>query len=162
MRETIKTVTHEIEGKECSFQIKKMDALKASFLLKFVTEKLLPLLEAAKDVFIEHDEKETEEEVVQKRMTTIMTVVPQALASISEEELRNFEIKCLQTVNMWLPAGWQPVMMGDKFGVEEVEYDPMIALILCYEVVEFNFKGFFGGKGLSSLLPRQSSSPQEV
>ena len=162
MRETIKKVTHEIDGKECSFQIKKMDALKASFLLKFVTEKLLPLLNGAKELFISHDENDTEEEVVQKRMDTIMTIIPQALSSISEAELRNFEIKCLQTVDMLMPAGWQPVMMGDKFGVEEVEYDPMVALMLCYDVVEFNFKGFFGEKGLGSLLPLRNSLPQEA
>lgn len=162
MRETTKQVTHEVDGKELTFQIRKMNALQGAFLIKFVTEKLLPLLDGLQNVFIQDEEIEDKDETIKQRTSAIMEMIPKALSSISEEELMNFEMKCLQTVDLLLPAGWQPVMVGKNFTVEDIEYEPLTALLLCYDVIEFNFRGFFGGKGLSSLLPRQSSSLQDA
>ena len=160
MREISKEVKHtfdSFEGEEKTFQIKKMNALEGSVLLKFVGEKLLPLFSAVQDVFVpSEDEEITEEELTARRSEAIMKLIPQALESISEDELMRFEQKCLNTVEILLPAGWQPVMRGKNFGVEELEYDPIAALLLCYEVVEFNLSGFFGGKGLASFLPNRN------
>ena len=159
MRETIKKVTREVEGEEMTFQIRKMNALSGSVLLKFVAEKLLPLFSGMQDMFNQEiKEGETAEEVAQKRSKAVMEIIPQALASISEEELISFEEKCLNTVDALKPAGWQPVMSGKNFGVEELENDPIAVLLLCYDVMEFNLGGFFGGKGLTSILPRKNTS----
>lgn len=162
MRETVKKVTHEIDGEEATFQIHKMNALEGSFMIKFVAEKLIPLVDGFQTMFEESDEDATVEEVAKKRTENIMDIVPKALASISEEELIGFEKKCLRHVEMLMGAGWQKVMIDNDFGVEEVEYDPLLALMLCFDVVQFNFSGFFGGKGLSSLLNPQSSSKQNA
>lgn len=160
MRETIKKVTHKVEDEELIFQIHKMNALDGSFLIKFVAEKLIPLIDGFQAIFADTGEINSEadaEAIAKKRTDSIIEVVPKALASISKEELHSFQKDCLNNVDMMKPAGWQKVMSGETFGVEEVEYDPMLALILCFDVVEFNFSGFFGGKGLSSLLPRQNT-----
>lgn len=169
MREIAKQVKHEIDGEEKVFQIRKMNALDGSYLLKFVIEKVMPLIDNIQDVFIDfapvvddgEDEKAAAkalEEVTQKRMAAVTELIPKALASISKEELFDFEKQCLRCVDMMYSAGWQPVMIGDSFGVEEVEYDPIMALVLCFDVVSFNFSGFFAGKGLGSLLSPQNSS----
>jgi len=157
MRETVKKFTHEIDGEELIFQVHKMDALHGSFLLKFVAEKLLPLIDSFQTIFVDID-GEDEEEVAKKRTDAIMRVIPKALQSISKEELFDFERQCLNSVDIMMPAGWIEVMDGDHFSVEEVKYDPFLALILCFDVVTFNFSGFFGGKGLSSLLKPQLTS----
>ena len=159
MREITKRVVHEVnEGEKLEFQVRKMNALDGSYLIKFVAEKLIPLIDGFQSIFSNSEEElksEAEiEALTKKRTETIVEVIPKALASISKEELYSFQKQCLNNVEMMYPAGWQKVMTGDTFGVEEVEYDPLLALLLCYDVVEFNFSGFFAGKALSSLLPQ--------
>lgn len=161
MRTITKEVEHEIDGTTYKFQIKKMDALRGSYLLKFCTEKLLPLFDGLKGAFSAIPEGTKEEDVqkiAQERTDMLLEVIPKALSSISEEELISFEMRCLETVSMLKPAGWQPVIIGKSFGVEEVESDVGTVLMLCYEVVEFNMGSFFGGKSLGSLLSLKNSS----
>lgn len=158
MRVTTKEVEHEVDGKMCKFQIKKMDALHGSYLLKFCSEKLLPLLDNIKAVVEPVKEGDDPEKVAEERTKVVLDIIPKALASLSEEELISFEIRCLNTVSMLYPAGWQPVMSGNNFGVEELEDDLMTVLLLCYEVVEFNMGSFFGGKRLGSMLSQIGSS----
>ena len=159
MRITTKEVKHEVDGKELTFQIRKMDALHGSYLMKFCAEKFLPLINDVQGLF-GGDQPTNEEEVAEiakERTEKVLTMIPKALASLSEDELINFEIRCLQTVDVLLPAGWQPVMMGKEFGIEELEDDIKTVLILCYEVVEFNMGSFFGGKSLASFLPQKNT-----
>lgn len=157
MREIIKDVTREIDGEKMTFQLRKMNALQATCLLKFVTEKVLPVIEGTQTIF-RNTEDATEEEAIKERSESMMGIIAKALGTISDEELINFEKRCLHTVYVSKPAGWQPVMMGDSFGVDELEYDALNVLSLCYEVVQFNFSGFFDGKSLASILPLQASS----
>lgn len=161
MRETVKSVFHEVEEEKCEFQIHKMDALQGACLLKFVTEKLVPLIGGVQEIF-EKTEGDDQDAVIKDRTEKIMKIIPKALESISDKELIDFEKRCLRTVEIKKPAGWQPVMIGDDFGVDELAYDPLTALVLCYDVVEFNFGGFFGGKGLASVLPLPNSSQQNA
>jgi len=160
MRITTKEVKHEVDGQEMTFQIKKMDALRGSYLMKFCAEKFLPVLNKAQNMFSEDEQPKNEEEVqilAKKRTEEIFTLIPEVLSTMTEEELISFETRCLQTVEVLKPAGWQPVMVGNHFGVEELEDDIKTVLILCYEVVEFNMGSFFGGKSLASLLHRKNT-----
>jgi len=158
MRETTKKVTHMIEEKEYTFRVRKLNALDGSFMLKFVAEKLIPLIDSFQSIFVDHDDDEKNvEAVAEKRTDAVLNVIPKALASISKEELYDFQKQCLNNVDILLEAGYQKVMSGDDFGTEVVEYDPLLALLLCYDVVSFNFASFFGGKGLSSVLKLQNS-----
>ena len=124
MRITEKEVKHEVDGQELTFQIKKMDALHGSYLMKFVAEKFLPVLNDVQGLFDDGEQKPKNEKemdaIAKARTEKVLTVIPKALASLTEEELINFEIRCLQTVSVLKPAGWQPVLVGNSFGVEEL------------------------------------------
>lgn len=162
MRETEKIVKKEIDGEEYTFKIQKMNALHGSFLMKFCAEKLLPVFNSMQGIFenVEVDEntdEETKKRIAEEKTSEAFALLPGALASISEDELIKFETRCLQTVYIEIPGGWQPVMQGDSFVVGILEYDAMTVLMLCYDVLEFNLSGFFGGKGLSSLLKKQDT-----
>ena len=158
MRETTKQVKHEVDGKEMTFQIRKMDALRGATLAKFATEKIVPLFAQLKDLFAPIPEGEKAEDVIAERMESITSIIPEALKNISDDELIALETKCLRTVDALLPAGWHPVMIGDKFGVQEVETDIVTALLLTYDVIEFNMGSFFQGNSLTSFLNRLNTS----
>ncbi len=159
MRETTKQVVHEVdEGQEMAFMIHKMNALQGSYLVKFCTEKLLPIFAEVRSAFTAPEDGQTEQEVTEERTARVFELIPKALASLSEEEVMNLETRCLQAVDAIYPGGLVPVMKGNNFNVEEVEYDIMLALTLCYEVIEFNLGSFFGGKNLGSVLQNLSSS----
>lgn len=163
MRETVKDITHEIEGEERRFRIHKMDALRGSFLMKFCAEKLLPVFNAMQNIYKDIDVEQIKDEeekkaVVEQQTNNVMAILINAISSISEEELVKFEIRCLQTVEMDTEGGWIYVMSGDKFNIGILEYDTMTVLMLCYDVIEFNLSGFFGGNSLSSLLLKPTTS----
>ena len=171
MRETVKQIEFSSGEEKKTYQIHKMNALEGSYLIKFCSEKLLPAYNSIQSIFsassidpdLEGDElKAAEEAVAQERMEKIMTVIPEALANLTEKELMSFEIRCLQTVEVLKPAGWQPVMINGRFGDEELEYDTVSVLRLVYEVLVFNLGSFFGGGSLGSLLNSRSSSPQNA
>ena len=160
MRITTKEVKHEVEGQEMTFQIRKMDALHGSYLMKFCAEKFLPVLNDVQSLFSEPTPKKKAdaEELARKRTEQVIQLIPKALMALSEEELINFEVRCLQTVDVLKPAGWICVMDGkSSFAIEELENDIKTVLLLCYEVVEFNMGSFFGGNSLTSVLNRQNT-----
>lgn len=157
MRELYKDVEMELDGKKYLFKIKKMDALSTNNILKLLTEKLLPgvpnLREVIAGVSIPEDaQPEDLQKIALKRSEAIFTTLPKILSLISEEEFMDLERKCLRTVSVMLPAGPQPVMINNRFGFEELEYESSAVLMLCYEVIAFNVKGFFGESSLSSFL----------
>ena len=159
MRVTTKEVKHEVNGQEMTFQIRKMDALHGSYLMKFCAEKFLPVMNDVQGLFNEElpEDKEKADRIMKMKTDKVFQLIPKALSALSEDELINFEIRCLQTVDVLKPAGWVCVMDGKHFGIEELEEDIKTMLILCYEVVEFNMGSFFGGNSLSSLLHRQNT-----
>ena len=162
MREITKEVTHEIEGTEWRFMIKKMDALRGSFLMKFCAEKLMPVFNKMQTVFQGDSGKTYANEEEKKAAADAMTaeainMLVAAIAAISEEELITFEKRCLSTVRIFADGEWTKIMDGDQICVGILEYDTMTVLLLCYDVLEFNLSGFFGGSSLGSLLPRQNT-----
>lgn len=167
MRETTKEIKLEVDGKEMTFQIRKMDALHGTYLLKFCAEKILPVYNGLQDIFTgdklpENASEEDANRVARERTEKVISMIPEALSKLSEEELMLFEVRCLQTVDCLKPAGWQPVMIGKEFGIEEIEYDAIATLRLVFEVLSFNLGSFFGGKALASFLSSQASSPQNA
>ena len=154
MREITKEVTLEVEGKEMTFVITKMNAFNGAYLMKFVTERLLPAIGELQDAFVIKDGEleKGEEEIVKERVQNVMPMISKFLESISEEDLIKLEKSCLRTVQCKMPAGLQNVLNGDSFGIPELEYDVANTLILCYYVIEYNTQGFFAGKHLGSFL----------
>ena len=157
MRETTQVVKHEVDGEEMSFQIRKLNAFDGAWLFKFATEKILPLYDNVGGLFADPKDGQTQEDVIKSRTDTITTMIPAALASITQEELTVFMRQCLSNVSALLDSGWRTVLVDDEFMVPEVEYDTMLALVLCYDVIAFNMQGFFGGGRLASVLKRLRS-----
>ena len=170
MRETTKQIKFGPEGEEKTYQIHKMNALAGSYLIKFCSEKLLPVYNSIQDIFSksdievgEMDEAELEKreaEITNMRVQKVLEMIPEALSRLTEKELTEFEVRCLQTVEVLKPAGWQYVMIGGHFGDEDLEYDIGAVLRLVYEVLVFNSGSFFGGGNLLSLLNSKNSSQQ--
>ena len=168
MRETIKRIKIGPEGEEKEYQIHKMNALAGSYLIKFCSEKLLPVYNSLQNAFSSTDtdiEGLTDEQIAEKeakvakeRTQAVIRLIPEALSKLSEKELMEFEVRCLQTVEILKPAGWQAVMINGRFGDEDLEYDLGTVLRLVYEVLVFNLGSFFGGANLSSLLNNSGSS----
>ena len=168
MREVTKRIKFEVGGEETEFQIRKMNALSGSYLIKFCAEKLLPVYNSLQDIFSvskvdtdgmdEETLKMEEEKVSKERTEKLLEMIPEALSRLPEDELMAFEIRCLRTVDVLKKAGWQPVMIGDNFGDENLEYDIVAVLRLVYEVLVFNLGSFFGEKSLLSSLSKQSTS----
>lgn len=161
MRDITKEVVLTLEGdKEMTFVITKMDAFSGASLMKFVTEKLLPAIGEVQDALVikEGENLDNESELVKERVQSVMPMISKFLESISDEELVRLEKSCLKTVKCKMPAGYQPVLIGDSFGIPELEYDPINVLLLCYYVIEYNAQGFFAGKHLGSLLSKLNTS----
>lgn len=168
MREVTKQIKLKLGEEERTFQIRKMNALAGSYLIKFCAEKLLPVYNALQKSFSsdmtgiekldEKQLKEKEEQVATSRTERLLTMIPEALSRLPEDEMMSFEIRCLQSVDVLKKAGWQPVMIGERFGDEDLEYDIAAVLRLVYEVLSFNLGSFFGEGSLLSLLNRQNSS----
>ncbi len=160
MREITKEIKFDVDGREMTFQIRKFDVLKATYVAKLAIEKIVPIFTTLEGVMtpIPKDIKKEEiDAIVKERTAKVMDNLPSLLSKLTEDELNFLMKRCLQHVDVLLPAGWQPVMIGDKFGVDELEYDEWAALRLFYEVLEFNLGSFFGGKNLSSILNRLNS-----
>lgn len=169
MREVTKQIKFMVGEEERTFQIRKMNALAGSYLIKFCAEKLLPVYNSLQDIFASQSvdasglEGEAlakkEEEVAMARTERLFQMIPDALSKLPEDEMIAFEVRCLQTVDILKKAGWQPVMIGERFGDEDLEYDIGATLRLVYEVLVFNLGSFFGEGSLLSLLNRQNTSP---
>ena len=158
MRQLTKEVKHTIDETEYTFQIKKMDALSCSYLLKIVLEKLLPVFSKAQEIFTgKKGEGKNVDKIVAERTNELMTMIPEVLASMTEEDLLTLEKRCLSTVSVQFPMGWRPLFDQGSFVIEELEYDVMTVLLLCYEVIDFNTESFFGGKSLGSALKSPST-----
>ena len=158
MREVTKQVKHEVDGKEMTFQIRKMNVIDGAYLAKFGTEKLLPVFNAMDRIGNADGGKAPAEQMLQLKTDQAIELIANTLHSLSREEMAELITMCLQTVDALLPAGWCAVMVNGYFGVPELEHDTKLGLILCYQVIDFNLGDFFGGKSLGSLLPNLSSS----
>lgn len=143
-----------VELGDSTYRVKKMTALDGGCLFKFVAEKLLPSLQ--KLGILSETPEGSPVDVDGQTMETIISM----LHNISNSELRQLMIDCLNVSEKSLKAGWQPVMIGRNFGVAELEYDTMTCLQLCANVIVWNFSDFFGGNGLNLSLVKPNTSKQ--
>ena len=124
MREIIKTVSVQVDGKPKDFRLTKLDAFSGAILLRMLSG--MP--------------KESGRDPVLGFITFL-----------SEPDLRSLMITCLQHCEVLLPAGWIPVMTRGEWSYPELEHDTAVCLKLCIEEVLWTLKGFFGGGGSTSL-----------
>ena len=82
-----------------------------------------------------------------------LDTVASALDKISGEDFDYIVTKSLQSISEVLPAGEAPVMYSNGgYGVEGIEYDPILVLRLTCEAVMWSCGDFFDGNRLSSVM----------
>lgn len=151
LRETVKT----IEINEETYHVRKMPPWTATYLVKLVAAKVLPILSMT--------ESTNGSDVTENLANVLTDSLPNVLDSISEDELKNIMIKCLNYADKVLPAGPQQIMRNQAFGVRGVESDFMLCMNLVIEVIKFNCADFFEGLGsiLSRVKDNSTSQPKQ-
>ena len=134
-----KTITLPYRGETLTFRLRKPDAFSGAFLLRIILRRLLPVIESASDML----------SCAEKEFTVhdMYALAEQFLSSLAEDELRRLMTICLRHVDLSLPAGWQPVMLRDTFGVDFLEHDTPLCLALCCHETAYTCKGFFDEGG---------------
>ena len=125
MREIVKTVSVQVDGKPQDFRLTKLDAFSGATLLRMLSGM----------------RKDPGDDSVLGFIT-----------SLSEPDLRSLMTTCLQHYEVLLPAGLMPVMMRGEWTYPELEHDTAVCLKLCIEEVLWTLEGFFGG-GASASRP---------
>lgn len=144
LRQTMKSI--QVDNK--AYRIRKMPPWTATYMVKLVAAKLLPIL-AITDITTTNDEGA---QVIDqtKVMSMLTTQLPSLLDAITEEQLKNLMQKSLHYCDaMYLPAGPQPIMEGEYFCITDVETDFALCIRLVAEVIIFNTADFFGASGFS-------------
>lgn len=127
------------------FRIRKMPVWDSSYLLKFVAQKALPVLQK----FLALDQEEENENSENETPVDVINAIPELLEQITQEDLRTIIQGCLRFCDISLPAGWQPVMIGTNWGVSDIEYETDTCLLLVWKSIIFNCGAFFGAGGLN-------------
>lgn len=142
----------EVTVGETTYRIRKMNAFAGASLVKFMMSKGIPLIAAMQGLFGNPDDAaavEPGKEPSDEDATLVaLQVIPPLLDAITDEELKSLMTRCLNYCDKQLEAGWQPVMDGENFGIDEFEGDVFLCLVLCFHVISYNLKGFFDGSGL--------------
>lgn len=126
-RETSKII--EISGRK--FKLEKFDALTGSYIAFTLAEKFLPMgLEAKAG----------------------LTNMPKGRTGLSREEFAALQKDCLSVVSEILPAGARPLLAENGlWGVNDIERDTRLVMLLTIHALAFNISGFFDGEGLKEL-----------
>ncbi len=132
MRDIIKNIQLQIDGKPMDFRLTKLDAFSGVSLLRL----LIRLNES-------------------EQKSSVLDLV----TSLSEEELRSVMTSCLNHTEVLLPAGYQPVMQGSSWSWLELEHDTVSCLRLTIEGISWSLSGFFGGGGPASSPEAPATSP---
>lgn len=136
-RETEKTV--DVMGRK--FKIKKFDAFTGSYIMFQMMEKVLPMaLEAKVPV-----------ETGQGAVGTLQNELPANRMHMSRQEFETLQRDCLSVVSEVLPAGPRPVLNPNgTWGLNDVEHNTMLVLLLTIHALAFNVGDFFAAGGLSA------------
>lgn len=126
-RETSKII--EISGRK--FQIEKFDALTGSYIAFTLLEKFLPLGMEAK---------------------AGLSGMPKERTPMSKQEFTALQKDCLGAVSEILQAGSRPILNSNgTWGVQDIERDTQLVVLLTIHALAFNVAGFFDGEGLTGL-----------
>ena len=118
MREIMKILPVTVDGKSQDFRLTKLDAFSGASLLRMLSR--MP--------------KDPGGETVLDFIT-----------GLSEADLRSLMTTCLQHTEVFLPAGWNPVMTRGEWTYPELEHDTAVCLRLTIEEALWTLEGFFGG-----------------
>lgn len=160
-----RVITKNIEVDGRRFIVKKYTAMDGLKIAKLIMAKILPIFQDFIPLVQKmqtkrpDDKKEAETEAVSDEMLSEITenlsldTIAAALEKISDQDFDYIMKKSLQSISEVLPAGEEPVMHGNgSYGVEGIEYDPIIVLRLTCEAVMWGCGDFFDGNRLGSVM----------
>lgn len=150
----MRNVVRVVDVGEHRYRITDFDALRGGFVFLFAAKKIIPLLKV-----VDADFGSILRQGVNDGFEQIIGAVMPVLDSISQEDLVKFMTMCLEQVEIELPAGYEKVMRGGEFTVDEVKYSTKLAFILCYHAIEGIVKDFFGEKAsdfIQGLVPKDT------
>lgn len=131
MRNVFKNIELNVEGENHSFRISKWDVMSSICLFRAVRQ-VAPADESIP-------------------LTKLYEV---AFEEMPEYQLKPLLVKALNHVEMLLPAGYQPVMTGEDFGIEALEYDAKTCLKLAIQSWVWTLQDFF--------IDGESTSPKKT
>ena len=138
----------EIDG--VTYSIQKFTAKAGLKMARLVLSKMAPILPLL------DQEASTEDK--------LFSALSEILDSMSDADIDDLVDKCLRVCYVNLPAGLQPIIdETGHYGVEDVEYDMVLTLRLCFEAIKWGASDFFGEKGsaLKSLMAQLGSSQNQ-
>lgn len=138
----------EIDG--VTYSIKKFTAKAGLKMARLVLSKMAPILPLL-------DQEASSED-------KLFSALSEILDSMSDADIDDLVNKCLRVCYVNLPAGLQPIIdETGHYGVEDVEYDMVLTLRLCFEAIKWGASDFFGEKGsaLKSLMAQLGSSQNQ-
>ena len=137
-RQTEKIV--EIQGRK--FKIRAFDAFTGSYIAFTLMEKMLPM-------GIEEKVLAT----VQAEGTDPRMMMPQGRALMTKGEFYAFMRDCLSVVSEVLKGREAPILnRNGSWGVDGLENNTMLVLLLVINALAFNVADFFTGDGLKELM----------
>lgn len=153
MEARIVTKYIEVDGRK--FCVKKYTAMTGLKVAKLLAAKIIPIFQdfvpLIKSVMKkENNGNSSAEEMIEN---ISMDTIAAALDKISEADFDYIVSKSLQSITEVLPAGEAPVMYENgTFGVENIEFDPVLVLRLTCEAVMWSCGDFFDGDRLGSVM----------
>lgn len=136
-RQTEKTV--EIQGRK--FTVRAFDAFTGAYIAFTLMEKMMPM---------GMEEKVTKTLQAEGKNPEFM--LPQSRALMTKGEFNSFVRDCLSVVSEELKAGPRPVLnKNGTWGVDDMENNTMLVILLVINALAFNIADFFTGNGLADL-----------
>ena len=128
--------------KDEEYIIQKFDAKTGMKLARLVLSKASAIIPYLSDNDEDKDNEDKDNE--DKDNGSMIGVVMAILGDLKDEDIDNLVDKCLRVCYVDLPAGRQPVIdETGHYGVEGVEYDMMLTLMLCWEAIKWGAADFF-------------------
>ena len=134
MRTITKEITLPVEGTPHTFRLTKLDAFSGAELLRLLSRNLPP----------------ASSESGSSDATDEPSLLEHVFLSMTPADLRSVMTSCLNSAEILLPAGWQPIMTGSEWGYPELSHDAKTCLRLTLETALWTLQGFFGESGSAS------------
>ncbi|MDQ0202477.1 phage tail assembly chaperone [Pectinatus haikarae] len=136
-----------IEIMDRKFEIKKFDAFTGGYIIFQLFEKFLPM--------------GIENKIPTQKGKNLSDILPQSRTVMTKAEFKVFMQDCLSAAGEVLPARTAPIINADNgsWGVENIQDNTMLAILLCINVLTYNMSDFFVADGLKELKKALSSLP---
>lgn len=167
-----RVITKNIEVEGRKFSVKKFTAMDGWKIAKLIIAKIIPVFKDFVPIIktfirpkppisimgengeVKDNETAVSEETALDMLGNIsLDTIALALDKITDEDLDYIIKKSLQNISEVLPAGENPVMYSNgSYGVEGIEYDPILVMRLTCEAIMWGCGDFFEENRLSSVM----------